>query len=154
MRISAIDYRGSFVDGPGIRTVIFLQGCDRHCDGCHNPSTWDPAGGTERDIEELAEELREHVRNRKITISGGEPLNQYEAVLGLLDLLDGFDICLYTGFSEKDVLERYNRILPYVKYLKTGGYDKTLRTSTVAFIGSKNQKFFAVKGGKLYELGI
>ena len=39
--INSIDFKGSICDGPGIRTVIYLQGCDFHCVGCHNPQTWD-----------------------------------------------------------------------------------------------------------------
>lgn len=67
------------VDGPGVRFVIFFQGCPMRCRYCHNPDSWDPAGGTVRTVESL---LREFERNRSfyrgggITASGGEPLMQ------------------------------------------------------------------------------
>lgn len=154
IKVNSIDYKGSFVDGPGIRTIIFVQGCDRHCDGCHNPSTFDFDKGIDYNINELADELMKKVSNKKITISGGEPLKQYDAVLELIKLLNDFDICIYTGYSKKDVLEKYNDILPYIKYLKVGEYKKEQRTSTVPYVGSTNQKFYRLDGGKLYELGI
>ena len=48
----------SSVDGPGVRFTVFFQGCPHHCPGCHNPETWDPAGGEEISLDELIEEIR------------------------------------------------------------------------------------------------
>ena len=92
--INSIDYQGSIVDGPGIRTVLYVQGCVKRCKGCHNPSTWDIKNGKSVDINSLASELRKKVTNKKITISGGEPLLQYDAVLELVKLLYDFNIAL------------------------------------------------------------
>ena len=50
MRINSIRYNNSVVDGPGIRTVLFMQGCDLHCKGCQNRSTWDIEKGKKVDI--------------------------------------------------------------------------------------------------------
>ena len=68
------------VDGPGLRYVVFLQGCPLRCVYCHNPDTWDPAGGAVMDTEELVEKI---LRCRPyfgaeggVTVSGGEPLLQ------------------------------------------------------------------------------
>jgi len=138
LNIRRIDYSGSVVDGPGVRAVLFVQGCDQRCPGCHNPETWDPAGGVRRPVEELVRELRERVPNRKLTISGGEPLLQADAVVALLDGVRGFDVALYTGF-ERDVVPR--EILARIHHVKVGRFDASRRTTTVPFVGSTNQSF-------------
>lgn len=145
IKIHSIDYRGSIVDGPGVRTVIFVQGCEQHCEGCHNPGTWDPNLGISVDIGQLASELREKSLNKKITISGGEPLLQYPAILELVKILHDFDIALYTGFEYADVPKE---ILPFLKYLKVGKYIKEKRTTITEYIGSTNQKFITLRGNQ------
>ena len=74
IRINSIMSNPSLCDGYGYRTVVFLQGCNLHCPGCHNRSTWDIDKGTLIDVKELATILKEKSLNKKITISGGEPL--------------------------------------------------------------------------------
>ena len=136
--LNTISFNRSLVDGPGVRTVVFLQGCDLHCPGCQNPSTWDVNAGTQMTTEELANILKNNVINKKITISGGEPLMQTNAVIELLDLLNGFDIALYTGHAIEEVPQA---ILGKVKYIKTGDFQQDKKTTTTPYIGSTNQKF-------------
>lgn len=131
----------SLCDGVGYRTVLFLQGCDLHCKGCHNKRTWDISAGTKMDVKDLAQELRKKCFNNKLTISGGEPLIQKDAVLELIELLDGFDICLYTGH---DVSEVPKEILDRINYLKYGPYVEELKTTIQPFVGSSNQVFMEV----------
>ena len=95
--LNAIRFNRSLVDGPGVRTVVFFQGCDLHCPGCQNPSTWDITKGTEVEVAKLAALLKKESINRKITISGGEPLMQKEALIELCEMLSDFDIAVYTG---------------------------------------------------------
>ncbi len=144
--INSIDYSGSIVDGPGIRTVLFVQGCKRKCGNCHNPNTWDINKGKEFYVEKIAEELRKKCLNKKLTISGGEPFLQYPAVLELVKILNDFDIVLYTGFEFKDVPEE---ILQYLDYIKVGNYIKEKRSTIIPYVGSKNQKFIKLRGGKI-----
>ncbi len=141
LRINSIMKNPSLCDGFGYRTVIFLQGCNFHCPGCHNKSTWDTNKGTVIDVRDLAKLLRETVLNKKLTISGGEPLLQKEALLELLEELKDFDLCLYTGHELEEVPEE---VLKYLKYIKVGRFVAEQRTSTTPFIGSKNQKFVRV----------
>lgn len=138
-----MDFHGSFVNGPGIRSLIFLQGCSRCCEGCHNPSTWSHDGGKEYEMDELATIIRTNCTNRKITITGGEPLEQKEALSLLLQKLEGFDVCLYTSFEQEDVPKD---IMKHLTYLKTGRYIASERTTTIPFIGSTNQRFIKVRG--------
>ena len=144
MRINSIRYNNSHVDGPGIRTVLFMQGCDIHCKGCQNQSTWDIDGGREITINELVSELKRRVFNKKITISGGEPLLQKEALKELIINLnnEGFDIALYTGHIREEVPEE---IAQNVKYLKTGSFVEKLKTTIKPFVGSSNQVFEVIK---------
>lgn len=140
MYINCIKYNNSLVDGPGIRTVLYMQGCDIHCPGCHIPATWDIKKGNEIDIATLAEKLDKNVINKKITISGGEPLLQKEALLELVKELykRGFDIALYTGHKKEEVPKE---IIQYLTYLKTGNFIKELKTTVKPFVGSTNQEF-------------
>ena len=145
--VNTIDYLGSVVDGPGVRTVVYLQGCDINCLNCHNKTTWDIEQGKSFDIDYLIVELRNKVENKKITISGGEPLLQYEALLLLVKQLFDFDICLYTGHEFEEVERDCGEVLQYLKYIKVGKYKKELRCSTEKYIGSSNQKFIELNNG-------
>lgn len=144
MRINSIRYNNSVVDGPGIRTVLFMQGCDLHCKGCQNKSTWNINKGIEIDIDDLVNELNKKVFNKKITISGGEPLMQKEALIELINKLSnlGFDIALYTGHQKEDVPII---LIEKIKYLKTGNFIQKLKTTIKPFVGSENQVFEEVK---------
>lgn len=145
--VNLIDYTGSIVDGPGIRTVLFVQGCDHKCIGCHNESTWDITKGRSVSINSLVNELRENVNNKKLTISGGEPLLQYSAVLELLKKLKDFNVVLYTGFEFENIP---SEILHYLDYVKVGKYMINKRCTTVPYVGSSNQRFIYVGRGN-YE---
>jgi len=142
LQLNNIDYNGSIVDGPGIRTVLYVQGCDKRCKGCHNPSTWEINAGESIEISKLVKELKSKVKNRKLTISGGEPLLQYDAILELVKLLPEFNIVLYTG---KNIEEVPKEILKYIDYIKVGEYIEKLRTTTNEYVGSTNQKFLKLK---------
>ena len=90
------------VDGPGVRFVIFLQGCPMRCKYCHNPDTWEMNRGERRSPESL---IREYDRNRQfyakggITVTGGEALMQIDFLLELFDLAkkEGIHTCLDTS---------------------------------------------------------
>ena len=140
MYINSIRYNNSVVDGPGIRTVLFMQGCDIHCKGCQNESTWDISKGIKMEVDDLALELNQKVFNKKITISGGEPLYQKDALLELVTKLNefGFDITLYTGHIKEDVPQD---IIEKINYLKTGSFIERLKTTVKPFVGSSNQVF-------------
>lgn len=142
VRINGTDFTGSFNDGPEVRSLVFMQGCTRHCKGCQNPSTWNPNGGQSVEISYLVAVIRENCTNRKITITGGEPLLQMTALVELLSQLQDFDICLYTSYEYDEVPED---VKSKIKYLKTGPYIEDLRSTTIPFCGSTNQKFIRMK---------
>ena len=88
-RINSIQTLGT-VDGPGVRFVLFMQGCPLRCAYCHNPDTWDFSGGSEASAEEIFERVkrcREYFgRDGGITVSGGEPTMQADFVYELFSL--------------------------------------------------------------------
>ncbi|MDE6429227.1 MAG: radical SAM protein [Malacoplasma sp.] len=143
--LNSIMKNPSLCDGPGYRTVIFFQGCNLKCKGCHNVESWPLKKGEKIKVSELAERIKKISFNKKITISGGEPLLQIDGLIQLLDLLDGFDICLYTGKKFEDVPKE---ILKKLKYLKFGPYIQSLKTYDKPFVGSKNQEFWELENGK------
>jgi len=143
--INSIDYSGSIVDGPGIRTVLFIQGCEQNCVACHNPATWDITKGKIILVEDLIRELRNNVTNKKLTVSGGEPLLQFLAVLELVRCLPDFNIALYTGYELQDVPDE---LFKHIKYIKVGRYIHEKRCTAVPYIGSTNQRFIEIGKGK------
>lgn len=86
-RVHSIESFGA-VDGPGIRFILFLQGCPLHCKFCHNPDSWDCAYGKQMDSDYVIQEIlayRNFIKTGGVTISGGEPLLQHEFVKAVLD---------------------------------------------------------------------
>ena len=108
------------VDGPGVRFVIFLQGCPMRCKYCHNPDTWEMQAGKRRSAESLIEEYehnRAFYKNGGITVSGGEPLAQADFLLELFRLAKekGIHTCLDTsGATYRPGTSEYNRKLDAV----------------------------------------
>ena len=136
--INSIKFNRSLVDGPGVRTVVFFQGCDLRCKGCQNKSTWDIKNGEEVEVSDLAALLKKEVHNKKITFSGGEPLMQYDGLIELVKLLDGFDIAVYTGHELCDVPQE---LLDRIDYIKAGPFKEELKTTVTPYVGSSNQEF-------------
>lgn len=140
IRINNFDFRGSTCDGPGIRNVVFFQGCARHCPGCHNPGTWDPSKGRETTLDDLVDSIDRHTPLKRITISGGEPLLQLDGLRELVKMLRKreYDIAVYTGHRLNEVPQD---VLEAIDYIKVGEYRRDCHTSTKPFVGSANQEF-------------
>ncbi|MFR3730572.1 pyruvate formate-lyase-activating protein [Lacrimispora sp.] len=119
-RIHSIESFGT-VDGPGVRMVVFFQGCPMRCQYCHNPDTWKMAGGTEMTVEEILkqyESSRNFYRGGGLTATGGEPLMQLEFVTELFEAARKKDIhtCLDTSGvtfrrDDKELLKKMERLL-------------------------------------------
>lgn len=88
--------------GPGVRYGLWIQGCERECPGCISPEAQSSSGGYELTVEELAREILEEEEIEGITISGGEPFLQQEALAELISLIrreKDLGVIAYTGFS-------------------------------------------------------
>lgn len=102
-KIHSVESFGA-VDGPGVRYVVFLQGCPLRCQYCHNPDTWSIADGKETDSATQAKEIatyRNFIKNGGVTLSGGEPLMQPEFSLDIIRRCrqEGFHTALDTAGS-------------------------------------------------------
>jgi len=100
-RIHSLESFGT-VDGPGVRFVVFLQGCPMRCAYCHNPDTWEMNAGTLTEPEEIIaqfEHNRSFYKNGGITVTGGEPLMQIDFLIDLFILAKEHDIhtCIDTS---------------------------------------------------------
>ena len=131
-RIHSIETMG-LVDGPGIRVVVFFQGCGLRCVYCHNPDTWNDKDGNEYDSEDLVRKIKryESYFSRSgggVTFSGGDPLRQPEFLLEVLKECkkEGIHTCLDTsgvGFGDYDEILKYTDLVLYdVKHLTKDGY--------------------------------
>ncbi len=138
---------GTSVDGPGLRTSIYFAGCTHHCPGCHNPQSWDAAGGREMSVEEIMDVVRENDFN--VTFSGGDPLLQVEALVSLAKAVkaEGYTIWCYTGYLYETVRDdaRLSAILPYLDALVDGPFVESLRDTSLLFRGSSNQRIIEMK---------
>ena len=138
--------RESIVDGPGIRFTVFVQGCPHHCPGCHNPQTHDPAGGYDCAPQRLLEELDRDPLVRGVTLSGGEPMEQAEALLPFAREARGRDLVIFSGYTFEQLLEMGTRrpavreLLSLAFLLIDGRFVLAERDLTLRFRGSRNQR--------------
>lgn len=121
------------VDGPGVRFVVFLQGCNLRCGCCHNPDTWDMSAGTKYTAEQIVEKVKNYKEyfstTGGITLSGGEPLLQADFCYEVFKLChkNGINTCLDTSGSilndsVKKLLSKTDRVLLDIKYTNNDDY--------------------------------
>jgi len=143
----------SIVDGPGFRFVVFTQGCLRHCPECHNPHTWDPAGGKEVSVDSLYKALSSNPLTDGLTLSGGEPYLQASACAELAQRArsGGFNVWCYSGYAFEDILEigktdpAFKALLEATDVLIDGMFLIEKKSLTLKWRGSQNQRVIDVK---------
>jgi len=133
----------SQVNGPGVRTVIWLQGCKRRCPGCFNPRARPLKGGFTMTPQQLLRQV-ESYRTDGVTISGGEPLLQMTPLLEFLNLIRStstLTVILYTGYTLEEIqaLPLGMQLLSTVDILIDGAYDRSQPASD-GIRGSLNQR--------------
>ena len=146
--------KDDMLNGPGLRVVLWVAGCEHHCKNCHNPITWDPDGGIHFDnaaYEELMAILElDYISG--ITFSGGDPLhskNRLKIAKLCHDIKERFPnktIWIYTGYKYEDLKDTQLEILKYCDVLVDGPYIEEQRDITLPFRGSKNQNIIYIKG--------
>lgn len=147
MQIAGI-LKNSVVNGEGIRDVVFLQGCSHHCKGCHNPHTWNPEGGRYVSANDIINELRESPN--PVTISGGEPLEQFLLVHFLIYSLNrrqGKTTWLYTGYRFDEIDRKIWQKLSKagVVVVVDGRYEEDKKDLALQFRGSSNQRLIDLR---------
>ena len=150
----------STVDGPGIRLVAFLQGCNLCCEGCHNPSLQPLGGGIMIEEEEFAVLLLKGITSLHagITFSGGEPTLQADALCRVIKIIKKarpeLNIWVYTGRTFESLIG--SNLLQLIDVLVDGPFIKEKRSLALPFRGSANQRIIDIKefmaAGNIVEL--
>lgn len=153
-------------NGEGLRVVLWMAGCEHHCEGCHNPITWDPNDGlpiTDETFSEILQELeKDHISG--LTLSGGDPFYPGNIpttkLLSVLKLsVSNKTLWIYTGYLWEDMIqnEELKSIMKYIDVIVDGPFIKDLADPKYPWAGSTNQRVIDVqkslKEGKvvLYE---
>ena len=148
IRLAAYLQPDSIVDGEGVRTVVWTQGCPHHCPGCHNASTWDFNDGALIDVEDVITELKKIKNQDGITLSGGDPVCQAEACYEISKAAHsmGLNVWCYTGFTYEQMLlnPKARKLLEQIDVLVDGKFELTEKSYDVIFRGSKNQRLIDV----------
>lgn len=153
IRLAADLQSDSIVDGPGLRTVIWTQGCAHHCKGCQNPQTWAFNGGGEVPISEVLSCIDELEYQDGITFSGGDPMYQPYACNKIANYCKdkGYNIWVYTGFTFEELLKKAKTEPIYMEFLKNidvlvdGRFILEECDLSLLFRGSRNQRLIDVQ---------
>lgn len=159
----------SIVDGIGMRYVVFVQGCPHHCNGCHNPETWDYTRGRFVTVVDLANDIIKNPMLSGVTFSGGEPFMQAYALNELRRTLQyycrthnrKFDFTVYSGYTLEELQSRKTKattksgksyilepdasiytLLNNIDYLVDGEFQIDKKSMNCKFRGSSNQKMY------------
>lgn len=140
--------RESIVDGPGLRFVLFTQGCLHHCPGCHNPESHPLEGGYEVTTEKVLEEFGKNPLLKGLTLSGGDPILQAGELVDLCRAVHamGKDVMTYTGYTYEELMEMQKTdegvrdLLLETDTLVDGRFIMAQRDLTLVYKGSRNQR--------------
>lgn len=139
----------SIVDGPGLRTTLFVSGCHNHCPGCHNPLLQNPNYGSDIDIETLVDKLC--LYNQDVTLSGGDPMEQAAALWHVAKELknrnNNINIWVYSGYKYEDLIKDADalKLLEYCDVLVDGRFEIDKKSLECLFRGSTNQRLIDLK---------
>lgn len=139
----------SLVNGPGIRMVIFAQGCIHNCEGCFNQHTHSFDGGEEINCEEIINKIKKDPFLKGVTFSGGDPFEQPNQFKWLADEIHklGLNIWSYTGYTFEELLkdsEKYE-LLKSIDILVDGKFVISLKSDKCKFRGSTNQRIIDIQ---------
>ncbi len=138
----------SIADGPGIRMVIFTQGCSHNCSGCHNPQTHSFNAGELIDIDKIISDIRKNPLLDGITLSGGDPFEQAEACAVLAGEVKklGLNVITYTGYTYEQLIDLseqrtgFDELLNNTDLLIDGPFIINEKNLLLKFRGSANQR--------------
>jgi anaerobic ribonucleoside-triphosphate reductase activating protein len=150
MRI-ADTIQDSIVDGPGLRFVVFTQGCEFHCEGCHNQETWDISGGTDVSVDEIITQMIGNPLTDGLTLSGGEPFLQAADCAKIANAAreNGLNVWVYTGYTFEELMREsgagFQELLRLTDVLVDGQFKLAERSLNIKWRGSRNQRVVDVK---------
>ncbi len=140
----------SITNGPGLRFVLFTQGCPHKCVGCHNPQTHEFGTGQDYTVDQLYELIRRNPLQTGVTFSGGEPFCQAAPLAELAEKLkqDHYDIAIYSGYTFEYLLYENDpdklRLLSFADILVDGPFILARKDILLHFRGSDNQRILDV----------
>lgn len=143
----------SIVDGEGIRTVIWTQGCAHKCKGCHNPETHDFNKGFLEDVDNLKKQISSIKNQDGVTLSGGDPMYQIVPCKEIAKYCkkQGLNVWCYTGFTFEELQEMMKtnpdllELLENIDVLVDGRFEIDKKSLNLHFKGSENQRILDVK---------
>lgn len=142
----------SLVNGEGIRSVLFVSGCNHHCSGCHNEVMQDFNYGETVDTKEILDRIKNNMPIIKgVTFSGGEPFEQPKALVELTQKIKelNLDIWCYTGYTFENIKESKDEdklnLLKNIQVLIDGKFESHLVDNSPKYAGSSNQRIINVK---------
>lgn len=139
----------SIVDGPGLRFSVFCQGCPHACPGCHNPGSWPFGGGSILQVGQVLDAIHKNPLCRAVTLSGGEPFSQAEALCALAAQLkaEGYEVAAYSGYTFEELLAgtpEQRQLLTHLDTLIDGRFEQDKLNLGLRFRGSSNQRILNV----------
>ncbi len=163
MRYAGI-IKNDIAAGEGVNVTFFTQGCPFHCEGCHNPQTWDFLGGKEftaNTINEIIAAIGENGVTRNLSIMGGEPMCSENIFLTTMILLNvqqkypNIKYYIWTGYTYEQLAARRDTktdwILDHIDYLIDGPFILAERDITLPMRGSRNQRILNMKELRKHE---
>lgn len=146
----------SIVDGPGIRYVIFTQGCPHNCPGCQNPQTHAFHGGKQLPVSRIVDDIRHDPLVCGVTLSGGEPMCQPKPLAQLAEKVNsmGKNVIVYSGYTFEELMGKndpdVNCLLNQCRYLIDGPFLEDKKSLMLPFRGSTNQRIIDVPSSLKY----
>ena len=144
--------RHSFVNGPGVRYVVFFQGCTHNCAGCQNPETHALGGGETAGIAEIIAGIQQERHLDGLTLSGGDPFLQPKACAQIAKAAHdlGLNVWAYTGWLYEDIKNGKaghdaQLALNEIDVLVDGPFVESLKTDKALWRGSSNQRLVDIK---------
>jgi len=157
IRLAGPIERDNVVNGPGLRAVIWTQGCRQRCPGCQNPETWSETAGQLVAIEDVKQQLRALKGQTGLTFCGGEPLLQADACRQIADWARqelGWSIWSFTGLIYEKIPHDSPawRFIQSLDVLIDGPFIQAQRDLSVKWRGSRNQRLLYLKNGEITKV--
>ena len=137
------------LNGPGTRCTLFVSGCEHHCKGCYNQSTWSPDSGHPFDdamVQQIIKDLNDpEIKRRGLSLSGGDPLHpaNLQAIKSLLknvrEQCPEKDVWLWTGYQLAELNPEQQSIVALVNVVVDGRFEQELADPSLKWRGSSNQ---------------
>lgn len=134
----------SVSNGTGLRMVVWMQGCFFNCEGCHNQESLDLDGGSVYSIDEILDQIKDHMPSDGITFSGGDPLLQSSALKVMLPRIKelGLNVWLYSGDVYENLIKKeyFKGVVDYIDVLVDGPFVVSKMNLSLTYRGSSNQR--------------